>query len=190
MLNQLTTDHPTDQSDRLPNQPIRHSTIRPFGSINQSNRPFDAQVKLQEKRIATPSRTPTTLGGGGGGGDRGGFSFAFGLANTKNANKSSENRTNTKNRTNKLGKDDERQPPDDEGGRARDENASGGFEGNRGGNEGADETELEMLRAQAWGMQKEVDEQERLLSAYQTENEKLLDKAKKVCCLTMTSSDE
>ena len=39
---------------------------------------------------------------------------------------------------------------------------------------------LVALRAEAEGMEKEIAEQERLLSAYQKENERLLDKAKKV----------
>lgn len=38
---------------------------------------------------------------------------------------------------------------------------------------------LEELRAEAQGMEKEIAEQERLLSAYQKENERLLEKSKK-----------
>ncbi|CAN0277902.1 unnamed protein product, partial [Ectocarpus sp. 4 AP-2014] len=38
---------------------------------------------------------------------------------------------------------------------------------------------LEELRAEAQGMEREIAEQERLLSAYQRENERLVDKAKK-----------
>lgn len=51
-------------------------------------------------------------------------------------------------------------------------------EGNRAGLELM--VEMGALRAEAEGMRKEIAEQERLLTAYQKENERLVDKAKKV----------
>lgn len=48
--------------------------------------------------------------------------------------------------------------------------------------EGGDE--IETLTAEAEEMKKEISEQDRLLQAYQKENEKLLDRAKKVGCVS------
>lgn len=61
----------------------------------------------------------------------------------------------------------------------REEGGSG--EAEKEGGRTALAVEIELLRAESEGMKKEIAEQERLLAAYQKENEKLLGQAKKVC---------
>ena len=115
-------------------------------------------MKLKEKRAVTPARTPTVRDHGIGGRVRGAAGDrernSFGGVSSRG-----------------KGKENGRKPV---GGDATPVVAEVVTV------QAAALASMEALRAEAEGMRREIAEQDRLLSAYQKENEKLLERAKKV----------
>lgn len=149
------------------------------------------KVKLQERRAATPSRTtPTTAA-----------AYGFRLDNNNNGGSRNQGAPAAAAAASLRRKAAAGGAKENDGAprRALDVGTGGGARGGAGGAEGggtgagevasahgdaaaaaAAAVALEELRAEAQGMDKEIAEQERLLSAYQKENERLVDKSKKV----------